>query len=146
MDQRVEHIEKGIESLTTSQNEILSQISLMFEKLNARIDQISSPTANDKAQDSSILQRVQRGHSNDNDNTPQASSSHYYAPKPVKLDFLRFDGEVDPTSWLCRAEQFFEIHETPAADRVSLALFHLESDAQLWYQHAETRSSLHILE
>ena len=98
MDQRVEQIEKGIESLTTSQNEILGQISLMFEKLNARIYQISSPAANDKAQDSSILQRVQRGHSNGNDNTPQASSSHCYALKPVKLDFPRFDGGANPTS------------------------------------------------
>ncbi|KAH9763048.1 hypothetical protein KPL70_001041 [Citrus sinensis] len=108
MDQRVENIEKSIESLTTSQNEILSQISLMFERLNARIDQISSQAANDKAEDSSTPQRVQRGHSNGNDNTPQASSSHCYALKLVKLDFPRFD--------------------------VSLASFHLESDAQLWYQ------------
>ncbi|XP_052289930.1 uncharacterized protein LOC127899837 [Citrus sinensis] len=73
----------------------------MFEKLNARIDQLSSQAANDKAEDFSIPQ---------------------------------FDGGVDPTSWLCRAEQFFEIHETHAADRVSLASFHLEGDAQLWYQ------------
>ena len=98
MDQRVEHSEKGIESLTTSQNKILNQISLMFERLNARIDQISSQAANDKAEDSSTPQRVQRGHSNGNDNTPQASSSHCYALKLVKLDFPRFDGRADPTS------------------------------------------------
>ena len=57
MDQRMEWIEKGIESLTTNQNEILSQINLMFEKLNARIDQLSSQAANDKAEDFRFLSK-----------------------------------------------------------------------------------------
>ncbi|CAL5340388.1 unnamed protein product [Camellia sinensis] len=39
-----------------------------------------------------------------------------------------------PTSWICRAEQFFRFQVTPEADKVGLASFHLEGDAQLWYQ------------
>lgn len=123
-----------MESLSTSQNKIVSQISLMFERLSVWIDQISSQAANDKAEDSSTPQRDQWGCSTSNGNTHQASSSHCYAPKLVKLDFLGFEGGLNPTSWLYRAKQFFEIHETPTIDRVSLALFHLEGDAQLWYQ------------
>lgn len=103
----------------------------MFERLNAQIDKISSQGAKNNTEDSSTPQRVQRGHSNDN--TSQASSSHCYAPKPVKLDFPRFDGGANPTSQLYRAEQFFEIHETSTNDRVFLVSFHLEGDEQLWY-------------
>ena len=55
-------------------------------------------------------------------------------PKLVKLDFPRFNGEEDPTNWLCRAEQVFQFHETQEANLVSFASFHLEGDAQLWYQ------------
>lgn len=54
--------------------------------------------------------------------------------KPVKLDFPRFDGGGDPTEWLCRAEQFFQLHETPADDPVSSVSFHLKGDTQLRYQ------------
>ncbi|KAL4186481.1 hypothetical protein AMTRI_Chr09g14350 [Amborella trichopoda] len=52
----------------------------------------------------------------------------------VKLDFPKFNGEEDPTSYVCRVVQFFEFHHTPEEDRVPLASFNLEGDAQLWYQ------------
>ncbi|KAL4201804.1 hypothetical protein AMTRI_Chr02g260510 [Amborella trichopoda] len=57
-----------------------------------------------------------------------------YLSRMVKLDFPKFNGEEDPTSWVCRADQFFEFHHTPEEDRVPLASFNLEGDAQLWYQ------------
>uniref|UniRef100_A0A2N9HMQ3 Retrotransposon gag domain-containing protein n=1 Tax=Fagus sylvatica TaxID=28930 RepID=A0A2N9HMQ3_FAGSY len=56
------------------------------------------------------------------------------APRLVKLDFPRFNGGEDPTSWICHAEQFFRFYETPLEDQVALASFHLEGVAQLWYQ------------
>ncbi|XP_020411536.1 uncharacterized protein LOC109946859 [Prunus persica] len=52
----------------------------------------------------------------------------------VKLDFPHFNGLEDPTSWICRAEQFFDFHHTPETERVPLASFNLEGDAQLWFQ------------
>lgn len=30
-------------------------------------------------------------------------------PKKVKIDFPKFDGKDDSTSWICQAEQYFEI-------------------------------------
>ncbi len=47
------------------------------------------------------------------------------APRLVKLDFPRFNGGEDPTSWICHAEQFFRFYETPLEDQVALASFHL---------------------
>ncbi|KAL4181369.1 hypothetical protein AMTRI_Chr12g270820 [Amborella trichopoda] len=39
----------------------------------------------------------------------------------------------DPTSWVCRADQFFEFHLTQEEDGVPLGSFNLEGDPQLWY-------------
>ncbi|KAL5844260.1 hypothetical protein ACOSQ3_010311 [Xanthoceras sorbifolium] len=44
--------------------------------------------------------------------------SSHYAPKFVKLDFPRFNGEKDTTSWFCRVNQCFEFNHTPKKDRV----------------------------
>ncbi|KAL4185219.1 hypothetical protein AMTRI_Chr10g229660 [Amborella trichopoda] len=57
-----------------------------------------------------------------------------FAPRLVKLDFSCFNGEEDTTNWTCRVEQFFQFHQTPEEERVALASFHSEGDAQLWYQ------------
>jgi hypothetical protein len=75
--------------------------------------------------------RYNRGGHLDGSHTNGSNQS--YAPR-VKLDFPKFNGGEDPTSWLCRAEQFFRFHETPPMDQVALASFHLEGEAQLWYQ------------
>lgn len=35
---------------------------------------------------------------------------------------------------MCRAEQFFEFQNTPEEEKIPLAAYHLEGEAQLWYQ------------
>ncbi|KAL5751083.1 hypothetical protein ACOSP7_025686 [Xanthoceras sorbifolium] len=55
-------------------------------------------------------------------------------PKTVKIDFPHYNGKGDPTIWLYKAEQFFQLHEIRVSDRIALASFHLEGDAHLWYQ------------
>lgn len=60
--------------------------------------------------------------------------SPHFAPRNVKLDFPRFNGEEDPTTWVCRAEQFFRFQGTNEGDKTALASFHLKGEAQLWYQ------------
>lgn len=62
------------------------------------------------------------------------ASTGGYLPRLVKLEFPRYNGEEDPTSWICRADQFFNFHQTAEEDRVPLASFNMEGDAQLWYQ------------
>uniref|UniRef100_A0A2N9H3T1 Retrotransposon gag domain-containing protein n=1 Tax=Fagus sylvatica TaxID=28930 RepID=A0A2N9H3T1_FAGSY len=51
------------------------------------------------------------------------NNNHQYTPRTVKLDFPRFNGAEDPTSWICRAEQFFRFHETPIEDHGLLARY-----------------------
>jgi hypothetical protein len=59
---------------------------------------------------------------------------HAFGHYHVKLDFPQFNGEEDPTSWVCRAEQFFRFQGTHEEDKAALASFHLEGEAQLWFQ------------
>ena len=57
------------------------------------------------------------------------SSSWVGQSKPIHLDFPTYDGGEDPSVWFCRAEQFFELHETAETEKVRLSSFHLEGDA-----------------
>ncbi|GAV77465.1 hypothetical protein CFOL_v3_20936 [Cephalotus follicularis] len=54
--------------------------------------------------------------------------------KVIKMDFPRYKAEDDPTSWVCRANQYFDYHQTPEDERVPLDSWNLEGDAQMWYQ------------
>jgi hypothetical protein len=52
----------------------------------------------------------------------------------TKLDFPRFNGRDDTTSWICRSEQFFEFQNIPNEEWISLTAYHLEGEALFWYQ------------
>jgi hypothetical protein len=51
----------------------------------------------------------------------------------AKLDFPRYSGD-DPTEWFNWVDQFFEYQETADNQKVSLASFHLEGEANQWWQ------------
>jgi hypothetical protein len=57
-----------------------------------------------------------------------------FVPNLTKLQFPKYDRSLDPTSWVCRAEQFFEFQNIVEEEKVPLAAYHLEEEAQLWYQ------------
>lgn len=51
-------------------------------------------------------------------------------PRHFRLKFPRYNGVDDPTSWLCCVEQYFAFHETSKADKIPLAVYHFDEDAQ----------------
>ena len=71
--------------------------------------------------------------------TPVKGSSllNNFVTKTLKLDFPRFDGNDDPTIWICKVEKYFILHEIVEYDKVTLASFYLEEDALLWFQALE---------
>ena len=50
------------------------------------------------------------------------------------IDFPYYDGHDDPITWVYRAKKYFSLHEIVEYDKVTLASFYLEGDAQLWFQ------------
>ncbi|TXG63603.1 hypothetical protein EZV62_010597 [Acer yangbiense] len=51
----------------------------------------------------------------------------------TKMKFSRFTGEK-PIAWLNRVEQYFSNQQTPDNQKVPLAAFHLEGEANQWWQ------------
>lgn len=56
-----------------------------------------------------------------------------FSSKLAKLEFPRYFGD-NQTEWFNRVEQFFEYQGTLAVQKVSLASFHLEGEANQWWQ------------
>jgi hypothetical protein len=55
-----------------------------------------------------------------------------YAPKLAKMDFPKYKGVDDPTSWICRVDQFFEFQQTEEGDKLPMAAYHLEEEVRMW--------------
>jgi hypothetical protein len=53
-----------------------------------------------------------------------------YEPCYHKLSFPAYNGKDDPQGCINRCEQIFHAQQTPAADRVWLASFHMTGIAQ----------------
>ena len=57
-------------------------------------------------------------------------------PKTVKLEFPRFRGE-NPSGWIYKANQFFQLYGTPPNQKILLASYHMEDEALIWFQDDE---------
>jgi hypothetical protein len=51
----------------------------------------------------------------------------------MKLDVPKFDGS-DAMGWIFKASQFFDYHQTPKEDRLTVASFYMEGQALSWFQ------------
>lgn len=51
----------------------------------------------------------------------------------MKMEFSKFHGE-DPIIWLDRVDQFFEYQSTAKGQKVTLAAFYIEDEANQWWQ------------
>ncbi|KAH9766092.1 hypothetical protein KPL70_002068 [Citrus sinensis] len=133
MDQRVEKLESDVSSLMTGQLQILEKINELFGKLNSKNSLLEVNMEREEGEHSNAPPHDQ-GRSGNTMGSRQISTHHSYVPRMIKLDFPRYNGSEDTTSWVCRVEQFFHLHQTPEEERVALASFHLEGDAQQWFQ------------
>ena len=68
--------------------------------------------------------------------TPIQLDSFTEIPKSVRLEFPRFRGE-NPSGWVYKAHQFFQLYNTPPNQRILLASYHMEDEALIWFQDAE---------
>jgi hypothetical protein len=118
---RVERMEQQFSSLQKTLENFMKASSEQTKKLAASIEDLQSK---DSGEDSTAGNRSKKtnGHWNS------------YKPKLAKMDFPKYKGVDDPTSWICRVEQFFEFQQTKEEDKLPMAAYHLEEEAQMWYQ------------
>ena len=84
----------------------------MFSAMNAWFDYMFSSRARGQGECSYSALWNSGGKRNTSGGCNQESLFNSYLPRTVKLDFPRFNGTKVPTSWVCRAKQFFELHQT----------------------------------
>ena len=117
----------------TGQLQIMKKINELFGKLNSKNSLPEGNMEREEGEHSNAPPHDQ-GRLGNTMGSRQISTQQSYVPRMIKLDFPQFNSSEDTTSWVCRVEQFFHLHQTPEEECVVLASFHLEGDAQLWFQ------------
>jgi hypothetical protein len=62
--------------------------------------------------------------------------SNYQEKHIAGMEFPRFTSK-NPSTWIFRANQFFEHHKTPILDRIPIAVFHMKGEALSWFHEVE---------
>src|SRR5262249_12369817 len=107
-------------------NELREQVKTLTKEWESTKHTFQSSTS-----DAPLSSRKDKGTSGNS--TTEKVSSSTFVPKFTKLDFPKYDGKDDPLGWLNRCKHFFRHQQTPEEEMVSLASYHLEGIAQLWF-------------
>ncbi|KAF8407600.1 hypothetical protein HHK36_006734 [Tetracentron sinense] len=88
-----------------------------------------------------LVRNQYRHHRRDQDDSEGSNSSNFNTGRSVqgryaRIDFPKFAGS-DPTELVHRVEQFFKFQNTPEEDKTLLESFHLEGEANQWFQWYE---------
>jgi hypothetical protein len=59
----------------------------------------------------------------------------------MKLDVPKFDG-TDAMGWIFKISQFFDFHNTPEQDRLTVAFFYMDGPALGWFQWMHSNNQL----
>ena len=104
-DERLQHLEQQVASLSVGQERMLKQMNDFFQGMQGR-DEASASN--------------QRGPRQGGLGVASSGSFHM---KAVRLEFPCYDGSEDPTIWLYRAKQYFEFQSTGEDEKVKLASY-----------------------
>ena len=88
------------------------------EHLSARIEELSWDLAATRLE-------AQQGEDGSVNRGPKAH------PQMMKFHF--YDGKIDPLAWLSCCDHFFCHQHIPEEEKVEIASYHLDKDAQVWF-------------
>ncbi|GAU29612.1 hypothetical protein TSUD_164620 [Trifolium subterraneum] len=72
---------------------------------------------------------------------PQPPPPPQHLPR-MKLDVPKFDG-TDAMGWIFNISQFFDYHQTPEDERLTVASFYMDGPALSWYQSMHRNNQIH---
>ena len=97
-------------------------------------DNVLQGTHDENKRDDNITMGFQNlDHSSPNNNDDQYCSSrprNYHIPN---IDMRKFDGK-DALTWIFEMEHFFDLHQVPTQQKVTIASLYLEPPQFVWYQ------------
>ncbi|KAH9724161.1 hypothetical protein KPL70_007389 [Citrus sinensis] len=129
--ERIEILEQGVGGLQDEVHNLGLGMNDRMQCLEESLKALSDAVLSSKASQSS--HSVKQGHMHQYQQDVTESSRLNILPLRAKIECPRFAGD-DPTEWFNRVAQFFEFQRTPEDQKVSLASFHLEGEANQWWQ------------
>ncbi|PNX98954.1 retrotransposon-related protein, partial [Trifolium pratense] len=72
---------------------------------------------------------------------PPPPPPHIHTIPRMKLDVPKFDGS-DAMGWIFKISQFFDYHQTPEEERLTVASFYMEGQALSWFQWMHRNNQL----
>ncbi|RVW93094.1 Retrovirus-related Pol polyprotein from transposon 17.6 [Vitis vinifera] len=133
--ERIEQLEAGLGGLQDGMSRMELGLTDKLHQMEETIHRLSEALLSNKERSSSNTNdRNGRVRNNrDNSKGQMEGGQQMFLSKLAKLEFPKYSGN-DPTEWFNKVDQFFEYQGIPAAQKVSLASFHLEGEANQWWQ------------
>ncbi|KAK8483156.1 hypothetical protein V6N12_019587 [Hibiscus sabdariffa] len=128
--ERIENLEASFSTIQTN----LNKLELGFNDKLQRLEDALTKLTGALLSDSSVSGNDHNGHSSVGRFPDNSSPGHQLvSSRLAKLEFPKFAGD-DPTEWLNKVQQFFTFQNVTEANKVSLTSFHLEGEANQWWQ------------
>lgn len=129
--ERIEYLEAGLGEVQDGMHQMELGMADKFKQLEMTLSRISDALFSNK--DSTGHSTHEREGSSRHTKDESDGGRLVVSSKTAKLEFPKFSGE-DPTEWFARVEQFFEFQKIAEVQKVSLASFHLEGEANQWWR------------
>ncbi|KAF2310230.1 hypothetical protein GH714_007321 [Hevea brasiliensis] len=105
-------------------------INEKLHQIEKAISKFSEMTLSTKEGTSSVGDDSQ---SRSNKEESKEGGQPIFASKLAKIEFPKFSGD-DPTEWMAKVEQFFDYQKTIPTEKVYLASYHLQGEANQWWR------------
>ena len=133
MEKNMGNMKQRMEKLEESMEKIVNRIQHTEEKL-PNGDNVGQGTHDDR-NSSHFEQPSFSKHTLGGFNSNTRSNQGWF-PRGIqlpKIDMRKFDGK-DPITWIFQMEQFFDLHQVPNLQKVTIASLYLEPEQFVWYQ------------
>ena len=131
----IKKLEAGLGGLQDGMSRMELDIAEKLQHMEDTILKLSEALLSTKeASNSNTNDRNGRSRNNKEEFRNHSEGGHpMFSSKLAKLEFPKYSRD-DPTEWFTRVDQVFEYQDTSEAQKVSLASFHLEREANQWWQ------------
>jgi hypothetical protein len=102
MEECMGNMEQSMKSISTMQEEMREQMTELYNMV-ANIEKTRQETGENSPRKNQDIE---------GENSYNGERPLLFKQRHVKFDFLLFNGDEDPTTWACRAEQFFRFQGT----------------------------------
>lgn len=131
--ERIENLEARLGGLQDGMQQMEIGINQKLHQLEETINRMSEAFFSNKEESIHNINNHPSYSYKENTKEEVGGSRMIFSSKMAKLEFPRYTGD-DPTKWFTKVSQFFEYQGTTEAQKIALASFHLEGEANQWWQ------------